>query len=183
MKQKTASLENFGSSGLGWYDYLYQKIHPELVQKDYELSGVCDLNQFYGMANFRSMFYSARQQMPNKIFKVIKVGTNLMILTRTPQIFTNTIFWITNGVDIDDDYRVVTQSTKLIRCSHCFSVRNGFGYIGDKKYAICNNCLYRPSKELLVLNFIRISKKKNPKEFNTYLQECENKTEYERLKQ
>ena len=90
------------------------------------------------------------------------------------------IFWITNGVNNWDDYRVVVSTDKLIDCSHCYNTKQGFQGIG-MRYAICKNCLYRPSQELRIKNFITVSKKKDSAEWDKFLDRCENKEDYLKL--
>ena len=91
------------------------------------------------------------------------------------------IFWITDGVYSNDEYRVITKANENIKyCVHCSNNnKKGFTAIGDKiNYTICNNCLYKPSTGMINNNFIAISKTKNEKRFNEILKICENKAEY-----
>ena len=81
-------------------------------------------------------------------------------------------FWVTNGAD-GDGYFIVVKVPKIARCNHCYK-RDcaGFGSIGYTferngevifRYAICNNCLYRPSLGLVEHNFINVSKNRDTK--------------------
>ncbi len=90
-------------------------------------------------------------------------------------------FWITDGVNSNDDYRVITKAEDKIKyCAHCSnSNKEGFRAIGDKiNYTICKSCLYKPSTGMINNNFISISKTKDEKRFNEILKLCENKDEY-----
>jgi len=87
-------------------------------------------------------------------------------------------FWITDGVNQFDEWRVVVKTDQFISCSHCFADKQGFKYVGNERYAICNNCLYRPSKYVKELHFIAVSKNREPESFEKFLEKCENKAEY-----
>lgn len=93
------------------------------------------------------------------------------------------IFWITNGVGLDDEYRVVQRTSLLGVCNHCYARTDGFKYMGKPMgygyYFICKKCMYKPSIELLRTNFISVSKTKNPDNFNELLNKCENKEAYD----
>jgi len=92
------------------------------------------------------------------------------------------IFWITNGVNRDDDDRVIVNTEEQIICNHCYKkTLGGFKAVGNIKYEICKNCLYRPSLELRVLNFITVSKKAHKEEFDLFLEKCINKEDYLQL--
>ncbi len=91
------------------------------------------------------------------------------------------IFWITDGVNSNDEYRVIIKADEKIKyCVHCSKMnQEGFTALGDKiNYKICKSCLYNPSMGMINNNFISISKTKNEKRFNEIIELCENKDEY-----
>lgn len=93
-------------------------------------------------------------------------------------------FWITNGVDSNDEYMVVVSHDKEIKCNHCYNTRMGFVKLGASypesllTYAICRSCLYNPATGMVNNLFIAVSKNKNPERFERLVNECENKDLY-----
>ncbi|MCV0393704.1 MAG: hypothetical protein K5790_10520 [Nitrosopumilus sp.] len=93
-------------------------------------------------------------------------------------------FWITNGVHAQDDYMVIVNHDKEIKCNHCYNTRKGFVKLGANNpeslltYAICKSCLYNPATGMVVNLFIAVSRNKNPERFEKLIGECENKEFY-----
>ena len=97
-------------------------------------------------------------------------------------------FWITNGIDSSDEYRVIGKVSHEIRCMHCSNKKeSGFEYVGKTRmgfiYQICSSCLYNPATNMVNNLFIAVGKNKNPERFNELLKDCENKDAYLKIQE
>lgn len=92
-----------------------------------------------------------------------------------------TIFWITNGIESHGNYRVIVSTDKDINCVHCFKTSKGFEALGNSDYQVCKSCIYNPSKDMIELGFIRVSRIKDGEEWQKFLDKCYNKEHYYKL--